>query len=445
MKTPSLPGFDQAAFYTYFKNTGWLMIARAGSLFIKMVITAIVIPNYLGNSQNGILNYPLVLVAFFMAACALGMDSFVTRQLLQEPHKQHTILGTAFRLRLIAGIVALPLIYLTYHLIGRYAAEAPATPIEYVIIVSFVCLFQSINIIDSYFQSSIQGKYIMYVQVGANLLSALAKLLLVLWQASLTWFVWMLLVDSVLLALGYLYMYHRRGHRVFDWKFDGSMAKHLLNYAWPLAFSAVFITLYMKIDQLMLEAYMGEAILGIYSTVVSLSEGWYFIPMAIVTALFPAIMNARRDDAARYQRRLQNLYELMSVISISIAVLITFASPMLYGLLYKPEFAAGASILTVHVWAGIFVFLNVASGQYLIAEGYTFLSLIRALIGALVNIVLNVVWIPKYGMIGAAYATLLAYACTALFVIFVPKTRAQGWMMLKALFFVPTFQRLMKR
>lgn len=445
MKIPSLPGFDQAAFDKYFKNTGWLMVARAGSLFIKMVITAIAIPNYLGNSQNGILNYPLVLVTFFMAACALGMDSFVTRQLLQEPHKQHTILGTAFCMRLIAGMVALPSIYLTYHLIGSYAAEAPATPIHYVIIVSFICIFQSVNIIDSYFQSSIQGKYIMYVQVGANLLSALAKLLLILWQASLTWFIWMVLADSVLLAVGYLYMYQRRGQRVFDWRFDRAMASHLLKYAWPLAFSAVFITLYMKIDQLMLEAYMGEAVLGVYSTVVSLSEGWYFIPMAIVTALFPAIMNARRDDPERYQRRLQHLYELMSAISIGIAVLMTFVSPMIYTLFYKPEFAAGANILTIHVWAGIFVFLNVASGQYLIAEGYTFLSLIRALIGALVNITLNIWWIPKYGMIGAAYATLLAYACTALFVIFVPKTRAQGWMMLKALFFVPTVQRLMKR
>ena len=421
------------------------MIARAGSLFIKLVITAIAIPNYLGDSQYGALNYPLVLVTFFIAACALGMDSFVTRQLLQEPHKQHTILGTAFRLRLIAGIVALPLIYFTYYLINRYAAEAPAAPIEYVVIVSFVCIFQSVNIIDSYFQSKIQGKYIMYVQVGANLFSAIVKLVFILWQAPLSWFVWMLLADSVLLALGYLYMYHRKGHRVFDWKFDGAMARHLLKYAWPLAFSAVFVTLYMKIDQLMLDAYLGEAVLGVYSTVVSLSEGWYFIPMAIVTALFPAIMNARRDNPVRYQKRLQNLYELMAAISISIAVLMTFASPIIYSLFYKPEYAAGAEVLTIHVWAGIFVFLNVASGQYLIAEGYTFLSLTRALIGALVNIVLNSWWIPNYGMIGAAYATLVAYASTALFVIFVPKTRAQGWMMLKALLFIPIIQRLVKR
>lgn len=421
------------------------MMARTGALLIKMAVTAWALPNYLGAGQNGILNYPMVLIAFFVAACALGMDSFVTRQLLQTPHRQHVILGTSFRLRLLAGILAVPLIYLTYWFIDGFAPEAPAAPIEYVVIVSFVCVFQSVNIIDSYFQSKVQGKNIMYVQVGANLVSAIAKLVLILCHASLGWFIWALLFDSIFLAAGYLYMYHSTGNSVFNWTFEGATARQLLKYAWPLAFSAVFVTLYMKIDQLMIDAYLGEAVLGVYSTVVQLSEGWYFIPMAIVTSLFPAIMNARRDDPLRYRKRLQNLYELMATVSIAIAVLMTFASPLIYATFYKPEYAAGAPALAIHIWAGVFVFLNVASGQYLLAEGYTLLSLARALAGALVNIVLNIWWIPQYGMIGAAYATLVAYASTALFVIFVPKTRAQGWMMLRALFFIPLIQRLVKR
>lgn len=445
MRIPSLPGFDQQAFTKYFANTGWLITARAGSLFIKMVITAIAIPNYLGNSLNGVLNYPLVLVTFFMAACTLGMDSFVTRQLLQQPNQQHVILGTAFRLRLISGFIALPVIYLTYFAIGHYAAEAPAAPFEYIAIVSWICVAQSVNVIDSYFQAKVQGRYIMYVQVGANLLSAGVKLLLILLQAPIGAFVWMLLADTVFMAIGYVYMYNRRGNSILRWAFDRSVAAHLLRYAWPLAFSAVFISLYMKIDQLMLDAYLGEAALGVYSTVVSLSEGWYFIPMAIVTALFPAIMHARRDDKPRYRKRLQHLYELMVVMSVSIALIMTFASPFIYRVFYRPEYASGADALVVHVWAGVFVFLNVASGQYLIAEGYTRISLWRALSGALVNIGLNSWFIPKYGMIGAAYATLIAYATTALFIIFVPKTREQGWMMLKALFFIPLIGRLANR
>src|SRR5690606_1296979 len=143
MKIPSLPGFDPEAFNKYFKNAGWFMVARVGTIFIKMVVTAVVIPNYLGSSLNGELNYPLVLVSFFAAACALGMDSFVTRQLLQQPEKENTILGTAFRLRLVAAVVALPLIYITYLIIGHYTAGPMAAPFHYILIVSFVCLFLS--------------------------------------------------------------------------------------------------------------------------------------------------------------------------------------------------------------------------------------------------------------------------------------------------------------
>lgn len=445
MKIPSLPGFDPEAFHKYFKNAGWLMMARVGALLLKMIVTAVAIPNYLGSSLNGVLNYPLVLVTFFTAACALGMDSFVTRQLLQQPQKENTILGTAFWLRLAAGLVALPLIYVVYLWISYYADETPAAPYTYVAIVSLSCVFQSINIIDSYFQANVKGKPIMYVQVSANLLSASLKLVLILMHASIGWFVWALLLDTVFVALGYLYAYRWQGNRVRRWRFDSVMAKHLLRYSWPLAFSSVSIFLYMKIDQLLLDAYLGEDIFGVYATVVQLSEGWYFIPMVIVTALFPAIMNARRDDPPRYQRRLQHLYELMVFISLGIALVMTVASPMIYDHFYKPEYAAGAPTLIVHIWAGIFMFLYVASGQYLLAEGYTMLSLARAVVGALVNIALNIWWIPKYGMIGAAYATLLTYACTALFIIFVPKTRAQGWMIIKALLFIPTIQRIMKR
>lgn len=445
MKIPSLPGFDPEAFNKYFKNAGWFMVARVGTIFIKMVVTAIVIPNYLGSSLNGELNYPLVLVSFFAAACALGMDSFVTRQLLQQPEKENTILGTAFRLRLVAAVVALPLIYVTYLLIGHYTPGPQAAPFHYVLIVSFVCLFQSVSIIDCFFQARVQGKYIMHIQVGANLLSAAVKLVLVFWQASVGWFVWALLLDAVFLAAGYLYYYERRGNRLINWRFDSDMARHLLHYSWPLAFSSVAIILYMKIDQLMLDAYLGKAVFGVYDTVVKLSEGWYFIPMAIVTALFPAIMNARRDDPARYRRRLQHLYELMTMVSVAIAVVTTLVAPFVYRTFYSAAYAAGAPVLTVHIWAGVFMFLYVATGQYLLAEGYTRISLARAVAGAIINIGLNSWWIPEYGMIGAAYATLVTYASTALFVIFVPKTRAQGWLMLEALFFIPTIRRLVKR
>ncbi|MBE5317558.1 flippase [Pedobacter sp. MR2016-19] len=442
MKLPAIKGFDEEAFNKYLKNTGWLMLARVGSLVIKILV-GFAITNYLGKTQNGILNYPTAFTTFFVAAAALGLDGFTTRELLRTPENRDRLLGTAFWLKLAGGICIIPLIYFAYILWNTH--KPIETPLIYIVIVGLTGITQAFYITDSYFQSKVQAKYVMRVQVFGNIISALIKLVFILLKLNVEWFVFALLLDTIILAIGYVYFYSIKVGSIFKWVFDSALAKYLVKHSWPLALSAVLVSIYMKIDQLMVENYLGTGALGIYSTVVALSESWYFIPVAIVTSVFPAIMNAKRDNPERYMKRLQNMYDIMVWISLSVALFMTFASPIIYHIVYTPEFWDGAHVLTVHVWAGIFVFLGSASGQYLIAEGYTKLSMLRTGMGAIVNIVLNVLWIPKYGIMGAALATLIAYFTATFFILLIPKTRQQGIMMLKSLFLVTAFQKIFKR
>ena len=161
------------------------------------------------------------------------------------------------------------------------------------------------------------------------------------------------------------------------------------------------------------------------------SEALNFIPVVIVSSLFPAILNAKRDDPARYQKRLQNLFDLMVWLSLAFSLFIAVASPLIYRF-YKPEFITAAPVLAVHVWGSIFVFLGVASGQFLIAEGFNKLTFIRTGFGAIINIALNFLLIPTMGMMGTAIATVIAYFAATFLIIFIPKTRPQGIMMLKS-------------
>ena len=441
MKFPAVPGFDQQAFNKYLKNTGWLFLARVGSLIIK-ILAGIAVANYLGRADNGLLNYPLVFVTFFIAAAALGLDGFITRELLASPANKNKLLGTAFRMRFFAGLIIIPLAAGAFLIFKGNNSEIP---LSYILIASCIGLAQSLNIIDSYFQSQVQGKYVMIVQVAGNLLSAALKLVLIAISAPLSWFIWTLLADAVLIGIGYLFVYRLRSNKVSEWQFEGKLAQYLLKHSWPLAFSAILVTIYMKIGQLMVESFLGVAALGVYSTVVNWSESWYFIPVAIVSSIFPAIMNARRDDPIRYQKRLRDLYDLMMVISLTIAIFMTFASPFIYTYFYASEFAEGAKILSIHVWAGVFVFLGSASGQYLIAEGYTKYSLYRTGAGAVINVVLGYLWIPLYGLQGAAFATLIAYFSATFFILVFPKTRNQGIIMLKSLFLISLIQKIVKR
>ncbi|MDB5145430.1 MAG: polysaccharide biosynthesis protein [Mucilaginibacter sp.] len=445
MRIPGIPGFDQEALEKYFKNTGWLMSARVGSLAIKFLINTFALSSYLGARQFGILNYPTAFIAFFLAIAALGLDGFVTRELLNNPDKKNTLLGTSFWMRLVAGFAIIPLVYVAYNIANHL--KPLETPFYFVFIVSFTAVIQSVNIIDSFFQAKVQAKKIMYINVSGNIISAIVKLSFILLKLPLIWFVYSLVFDAALIAMGYIISYLNSGNHIRKWKFDPSVAIYLLKHSWPLAFSAILVSLYMKIDQVMIPIYLKTSELGIYSTVANLSESWYFIPVAIVTSVFPAIMHARNTDTVRYKKRLQNMYDLMVVISMSIAIFMTFASKFIYHIAYArhPEFWSGAPVLAVHIWAGVFVFLGSASGQYLIAEGYTKMSMLRTGVGAIVNIVLNIFWLPKYGILGAAYATLAAYGIATFFIVFIPKTREQGLLMLRSLFLISLFQKIIKR
>ena len=438
MRIPNLGGFDQQALQKYFKNTGMLFVGRVGSLAIKFAVS-ISVANYLGRSNNGILSGGIVYIYFFSAIASLGLDQFIVKELHQFPGNRDQILGTSFWMKIFAGFCCIPLIYAAYLI---YPAKG--TPYTYVFIFSIIGVVQAFTVIDAYFQSQVQSKYIMQVQIAGNVMSAIIKLALIYFKQPLLYFVYAYTIDFFLLSIGYYLSYQHKQRSIFKWKYNYKLAAQLLHYSWPLIISGIMVSLYMKIDQVMLQNIAGLKEAGAYATVATLSEAWNFIPVVIVTSLFPAILNARRDDPERYNKRIQNLYDLMVYLSLPVAIIITFTAPLIYTL-YKPEYAYAAPTLAVHIWSGLFVFLGAANGQYLIAENFNKLTFVRTGFGAMVNIVLNLILIPKMGMMGAAIATLVAYASSTMFVLVIPKVNRQGVMMLKSLFLVTLINRLLRK
>jgi len=438
MRFLNIKGFDQQALQKYFKNTGMTFIGKVGSLVIKFIIN-IAVARYLSKARLGIITGGITYIYLFSALATLGLDQFIVKELHQFPKNRDQILGTSFWLKLMAGVACIPLIWLVYQV---YPAKG--TPYDYVLIISIIGIFQAFNVIDSYFQSEVQSKYIMQVQVTGNLISAAIKLALIFFKMPLIAFVYAYAFDFMLLATGYYFTYQRKERNIFNWSYNGQLAKKLLKDSWPLIISGIMVSLYMKIDQLMIQNISGVKEAGAYSTVAAFSEAWNFVPTVIVTTLFPAILNARRDDPARYKKRIQNLYNLMVYLSLPVAIIITFSSHLIYKV-YTPEYAYAAPVLSVHVWSGVFVFLGAASSQYLIAENYSTLTFVRTGAGAVVNIVLNLILIPKMGMMGAAIATLIAYASSTFAIIFIPKVSNQGVMMLKSLFLISLAQKIFKK
>jgi O-antigen/teichoic acid export membrane protein len=436
MKLPGIKGFDEVAFEKYFKNTGWLMFGK-----ILSMVMGFIIAGYLGATSFGDLSFASAFTMIMAAVAALGLDSFIIREIINEPAKKNEILGTALLMRLIVSLLLIPVtvgVYLLFH----HLAEHPGSSLTWMIVtLSLAYFFRSFNVIDSYFQSQVASKYVVKVQNVCVILSTLIKFLLVWFQQPVIWFAVALSFDSLTLAAGLVYMYHRRGFSIFEWTFSRSRAVMLLKQSFPLILSAVMISIYMKIDAVMLKG-VGSAEVGIYSVAANISEAWYFIPVAIVTSVFPAVIHARKTDLERYTKRLKNLYDLMVFISLPVAVLISFLGTDIIRLIYKDAYVGAGPMLSIHIWSGVFVFLGSASSQYLLAEGFTMISFQRTAMGAIVNILLNLYLIPIYGGMGASFATLIACFVSTFYLLLLPRTRQQGILMLRSILLFTLIQKI---
>ena len=177
--------------------------------------------------------------------------------------------------------------------------------------------------------------------------------------------------------------------------------------------------------------------MGIYSAAVRLSEVWYFLPMLVSNSLFPSLINAKKVSGALYLSRLQKLLTFLVWVGIFIAAFTTFLSQWIVAVLYGSAYQEASQILMIHTWGGVFVALGVASGIWFVSENLQHYAFYRTASGALLNILLNFALIPRYGISGAAIATVISQSMAALFFdLLTPKTRPIFFIKIKALFFV---------
>ena len=411
---------------------------------VLSMVVGFIIARYLGPASFGDLSFAIAFTGIFAAVGALGLDSFIIREIINRPGDKNIILGSAFWMRIAVNLLLIPLAVLVYLWFRSMAVIQDESLAILIAFCGLASLFKSFNIIDSYFQSQVQSKFVVQVQNICLVISAGIKILLIILELPVVYFALALALDALLIAIGLVLIYRKASQKITLWQFDIVQAKSLLSQSWPLILSAVMVSLYMQIDSVMLKTKGSEAV-GIYNAAARISEAWFFIPIAIVTSVFPAIIHARKTDLPRYNKRLQNLYDLLIGISLPIALVISVGADTIISLIYTDQYEGAGLMLAIHIWSGIFVFLGSASSQYLLAEGYTVISFKRTAMGAIVNILLNLWLIPLYSGVGASIATLIAYFVATFSILLFPQTRHQGIMMLKSLFLISLIQKLTNR
>jgi len=424
-------------FRRYFFNTSWMFGEQVLRILAGLFVD-IYVARYLGPEQFGIYSYATAFVALFGTIAKLGMDSIVVRALVNHPEERDVYLGTAFWLKLIGGLLALGLLAIAVQFTGNDAMTN-----LYIFIIGSGLTFQSFDVVDSYFQSKVLSKYVSIAKLIQLALSSVLKLYFIFTQADLFWFVLVSLIDQVTLALSLAFAYWRQKIGGFWGRFEIGTAKAMLKNAWPLVLSGVAVMIYMRIDQIMIKEMLGEREVGLYSAAVRLSEAWYFVPAIITTSLFPAIVNAKKTSEDLYHARLQRLYTTLVWLAIVIAVLMTFVSDWLVTLLYGDAYKDASQVLVIHIWAGVFVSIGVASGSWFTSENLQRYAFYRASLGAMINVIFNLLLIRNFGLIGAAIATVIAQSMAAFFFdILTKKTRIVFYMKLKTLYFANLIQRV---
>ncbi|WP_373540796.1 flippase [Chamaesiphon sp.] len=410
-------------------NISWLFADRILRMGFGLVV-GVWVARYIGVQQFGILNYATAFVAIFNPLATLGLDAVVVRKLVAQPTQQQSILGTSFWLRFIAG-------WLTWwiSILGVYLLRPDdSTMIITVTILGAASIFQSIDTIDLWFQSQIQSKYSVLAKNAAFILVTSLRVVLITIRAPLIGFVLVILMEAVLGAIGLLIVYQKQGHLIRVWHWSSSLAKDLLRESFPLILSGLTIMIYMRIDQIMLGQMIGDKAVGVYSAATRISEVWYFIPMTVSSSVMPSIFQAKEISEQLYYQRIGELNRVLTWMAILVAIVMTFVSKPLIMLLFGNNFVESGAILSVHIWASVFVFSGVATSGWFIAENLTYLSLYRTLSGAVVNILLNIFLIPIYGGLGAAIATVIAQAVASFISNGInPKTRKLFKVQIKSL------------
>lgn len=403
---------------------GEQVLRIVAGLFVGIYVT-----RYLGPEQFGVYSYALAIVALFGTIAKMGLDGIVVRDLVNHPDKRDTYLGTAFWLKLIGALLAL----VTLAIAVQFTSNDATTNL-YIFIIASGLIFQSFEVVNFYFQSKVLSKYVSSVKLIQLALSSVLQLYFVFTQADLFWFVLVSLIDQISLGISLAFVYWRQKIGSFLGQFDLGTAKAMLRNSWPLALSGVAVMLYMRIDQIMIREMIGDQEVGLYSAAVRLSEGWYFVPVIISTSLFPSILNARKTDHELYNKRLQRLYSVMAYFAVGVALPVTFMAENIVVTLYGTNYQDAGTVLSIHIWAGLFVGLGVVNGQWFLAENLQNLATRNILIGAAANVALNYILIPIYGGTGAALATFISYGVAAyLSLLFNIKTRDRFFAISRAL------------
>lgn len=399
-------------------NTGWLVFDKVFHMVLSLVVTSMT-ARYLGTEGYGIINYGLSFINIFTIVCKLGIDVIIVNEIVRNQEKKGEILGTTMVLRLLSSLCSLVLTFIFVMVLK----PGQVIVMTITMIQSISLLFVSLDTVDFYFQSILKSKYTAIARSISYPLVCVLRLVFIFLKADVTWFAWATVLDSATIGIILLFFYFKREKGTMS--FSMEQAKYLLKNSYPFIWANLLVTIYTQMDRIMVGTLVGDAQTGIYSAAMTIANLWIFIPNALIDSARPLIMQLKADGKeAMYLKRSRQLYAGVIWLSIAAGIFFTVFSKLAIDIVYGSDYAASVPVLMILIWSRLFSLIGTTRNIWMICENQAKYVKWFVGLGAVINVVLNFLMIPKIGACGAAIATLITeFVASFLIVAVVKKTR----------------------
>jgi O-antigen/teichoic acid export membrane protein len=401
-------------------NAKWIIVCKIAQSLLQLII-GMFSARYLGPANYGLINYAGSIVAFMVPLTQLGLNATLVRELIDYPDEEGTIMGTSMVMGVISSVCCVAMVA------GFVSVTNPTEPQTLIVCVLYsLCLiFRAIELIQYWFHGKLKAKYPSIMMVCAYVLVSVYKIYLLISQKDIFWFAVVHAIEYGIVGLGLLVIYGKQS--VQKLSFSRSVAVRLFKRSKYYILSSMMVTAFQNTDHIMLKMISGDAENGIYSAAITCAGVCQFIYTAIIDSMRPAILTAKKNGSPEYEKNISRLYGIVIYMAIFQAVGYTVFANLIVRILYGAQYMGAASVLRVLVWYVMFSFMGSVRNIWILSEGKQSILWKINLLGALANIIINMILIPQWGAVGAASASLLTQFFTNFILGFlIPSMRANN-------------------
>ena len=390
---------ETAAKRTVAKNTAALLLLRV-ALPAFSVVLVMFLARRLGTEGLGRYTLAYAFLYFFSTLAPLGINAIITRDGAREPAHVGELLGGGLAASLISAVLVTVLMWITVALMGYDRKTGLA-----ILVISFIVVPGALGVQLEGAASAIERmEFITISALAESLIKTAGGIGMLLAGYGLT-AVLAFAVFGRMVGGAVLFVALRGTELEIHWLPRRETVSYLLRHAPTFLMISIFATLYWRIDVFMLSRMRPIEDVGFYGAAWRLLELGMVVPQTVCLAVYPQMAHSAHQNLERFGKLCRSTVRHLVAISLPIALCITVVTGPTLTMIYGPEFAAARSTLAVLIWTVVpYAWVRYNACVLLATENQKVDLALNATMTGL-NIVLNLLLIPRFGYLGAAIAT----------------------------------------